>query len=219
MFDLERAIAEWRQRMGGAGITSPETLEELAGHLREEMGRRMAAGEAEEVAFNLASEGLGEATALRAEFKKIEEGRWSRPLAYTAWGIFVVSFFLPAFDTGAGWRCAGLSASIWFDWLLHKNEIWSDYHLALLTLANMVMVGSPLLLRLSTRTGFAWNCVRAAAVGSILLVWSFLIRLACSDWQDLRFGAWVWGVSFVLLWVAMFKVSHRGMMPEQRPAN
>ena len=37
MFNLEQAIAEWRQQMLATGIQTPVPLEELEIHLREEI--------------------------------------------------------------------------------------------------------------------------------------------------------------------------------------
>ena len=206
MLNLEPQIAEWRQRMLAAGITSAEALEELEGHLREEVGRRTAAGEAEEVAFNLASEGLGEATALRAEFKKIEAGRWNRRLAYGAWGIFAISFFLPAFENGAGWRCAGLSAITLFDRHFFQNN-WSGMHLGLLTLANLVMISSPVLIWRRVGESRAWIWIPTAVGGAAVLVWSYLgLFFIFGGWSELRIGAFAWGASFILLCAAMFRL-------------
>ena len=40
MFDLERAVSEWRKRMMAAGIESPAPLQELELHLRDEIEHR-----------------------------------------------------------------------------------------------------------------------------------------------------------------------------------
>ena len=44
MFDLEKAIADWRRLMLALGIKSPVPLEELESHLREEIQRQMQLG-------------------------------------------------------------------------------------------------------------------------------------------------------------------------------
>ena len=54
MFDLEQAIAEWREQMFAAGIKSPVPLEELEIHLREEIERQMKSGLSEQNAFDFA---------------------------------------------------------------------------------------------------------------------------------------------------------------------
>ena len=70
MFDLERAIAEWRRQMLAAGIKTPVPLEELEIHLREEIEQQMKSGLGEQDAFNSTVQKIGEAGLLRTEFKK-----------------------------------------------------------------------------------------------------------------------------------------------------
>jgi hypothetical protein len=70
MFDLEKAIAEWRQQMLAAGIKSPTPLEELECHLREEIERQIHLGLNAQAAFDLATQKIGQAGLLKIEFKK-----------------------------------------------------------------------------------------------------------------------------------------------------
>jgi hypothetical protein len=70
MFNLEQAIAEWRQRMLAAGLKSPEPLEELESHLREEIAARMKSGSDVTEAFKLAVHNLGPASVIQNEFGK-----------------------------------------------------------------------------------------------------------------------------------------------------
>jgi len=72
MFDLEKAIAGWREQMLAAGIKTPELLEELESHLREESGCQMKSGLNEPEAFRTAVEKIGQARALKTEFKKAD---------------------------------------------------------------------------------------------------------------------------------------------------
>jgi len=44
MFNLEQAIAGWRKQMAAAGIKHREDLDELEGHLREEIRELMKSG-------------------------------------------------------------------------------------------------------------------------------------------------------------------------------
>lgn len=68
MFDLEQSITEWRKQMLAAGIKAPVPLEELEGHLREEIEQQMKSGLAEESAFHSAIQTMGQAGLLQAEF-------------------------------------------------------------------------------------------------------------------------------------------------------
>ena len=71
MFNLEPAIAEWRQQMLAAGIKTPVPLEELESHLREEIERQMKSGLNEQKAFPMAVERMGGGDLLKKEFKKV----------------------------------------------------------------------------------------------------------------------------------------------------
>jgi len=78
MFDLQRAITTWRQKMSSGGITSLEVLDELEAHLREDVERRMTAGADAPAAFKAATEAIGPAELLRGEFLKLESRRDAR---------------------------------------------------------------------------------------------------------------------------------------------
>ena len=69
MPDLEKSIAEWRKQMLTAGI-SAAALDELEGHLREEIARQIQAGTAGPEAFASATAQIGRADLLKTEFKK-----------------------------------------------------------------------------------------------------------------------------------------------------
>lgn len=74
MFDLESAIAEWRQELRAAGIHSAATLEELESHLREELERQARTqGDAAEM-FAAAVTAVGRPGELKSEFRKA--GGW-----------------------------------------------------------------------------------------------------------------------------------------------
>src|SRR5215210_4363414 len=74
MFDVDDAVAEWRHRLTDGGINSPEVLDELESHLREEVNQRMRAGISEQQAFAAAVEQIGQTTALKEEFARA--GGW-----------------------------------------------------------------------------------------------------------------------------------------------
>ena len=73
MFNLEQAIADWRQKMLTAGIDTPVPLEELELHLREEVERLVKTGLNATQAFDEATKSMGEAHSLKTEFKKVSE--------------------------------------------------------------------------------------------------------------------------------------------------
>ncbi|HLX68432.1 MAG TPA: hypothetical protein VKV04_02285 [Verrucomicrobiae bacterium] len=73
MFNLETAIAEWRQQMIATGMKARGVLDELESHLREDIERRVKARTTEKEAFETAVRQLGQKDALTGEFAKIDE--------------------------------------------------------------------------------------------------------------------------------------------------
>jgi hypothetical protein len=73
MFDLEKSITEWRQQMLAAGIKTPVPLEELEGHLREEVERQMKSGLNNQKAFETATGRIGRMDVLKQEFQKLDQ--------------------------------------------------------------------------------------------------------------------------------------------------
>ena len=71
MFELEKAIGEWRKEMATAGLKKGEAIDELESHLREEIQQQIQAGQTIQQAFEVAVERIGGARALKAEFVKI----------------------------------------------------------------------------------------------------------------------------------------------------
>jgi len=70
MFELEKAIADWRQQMLAAGIKTPVPLDELENHLREDVEQLKHEGLSEPQAFETAVLQIGQACALKSEFAK-----------------------------------------------------------------------------------------------------------------------------------------------------
>ena len=73
MFDLDQAIANWREQMLAAGIKTPVPLEELESHLREEIERKVKAGANQQEAFTSAVQKLGSAHTVQTEFMKVDK--------------------------------------------------------------------------------------------------------------------------------------------------
>jgi hypothetical protein len=74
MFDLEARIRQWRENLGAALGGRPEVVEELEGHLRDEVDRLVQAGQTPEQAWQTALGRLGSAPQLAAEFGKLPPG-------------------------------------------------------------------------------------------------------------------------------------------------
>ena len=71
MFNLDQAIPEWRQQMAADGIKSSQVLDELEGHLREDIRALASDGMPEAHAFHLAVSRLRCTDSLSTEFKKL----------------------------------------------------------------------------------------------------------------------------------------------------
>lgn len=94
MFNLEQAIAKWRQQMLAAGIKTPVPLEELESHLREDIGQLTKSGQDEQTAFAAAVQKIGSWHMLRNEFGKVEPARASRRQYFFLEIIFMAGLLL-----------------------------------------------------------------------------------------------------------------------------
>jgi hypothetical protein len=72
MFELEKAISEWRREMLSGGIKTPVTLDELENHLRDDVQQAIKRGLTIQQAFDAAVLDVGTVNRLAAEFKKIQ---------------------------------------------------------------------------------------------------------------------------------------------------
>jgi hypothetical protein len=116
MFNLESGIAEWRRQMLAAGIKTPMPLEELEGHLREDIERQMASGTDAQTAFALAVQAIGQPGALKSEFLKTG-GAQTESRKTERWVVFFSLCALILFDIGTllkfemswGWRLFGFA--------------------------------------------------------------------------------------------------------------
>lgn len=96
MFNPEQAIAEWRKQMLAAGIKTPVPLEELESHLREDAERQMSSGLGAQQAFEIAIKRIGQADALKSEFKKNKQKRQSVISAAATLGLGLAFFIAGA---------------------------------------------------------------------------------------------------------------------------
>jgi hypothetical protein len=125
MFNLDQAIAEWRQQMLAAGIKSPVPLEELESHLRDEIEREMKSGLNELEAFHAAIQKIGQAHLIHEEFKKVETTKEDRKwklaqillLAFSSLFPFVVGRQVFYSEMTPGQKISGLAAVVVFSLL------------------------------------------------------------------------------------------------------
>lgn len=78
MFDLEKALAAWRQFHARRRVFLPEDLDELERHLRDHTAHLVARGAEEEAAFRTAVQALGDLHDGEAEYGKVYWGKLRR---------------------------------------------------------------------------------------------------------------------------------------------
>lgn len=125
MFNLEQSIGEWRRHMCAAGIQSPELLEELENHLREEVGLHVQSGSTEQTAFEAAVVRMGAANALKTEFTKAAGfSGWLGGQKYHLLGALWLAFCAASFFR--------LTAALSFVGYASSFSLTPDFFLALL---------------------------------------------------------------------------------------
>lgn len=92
MFDLEKAIADWRQQLAADGIKSTEVLNELENHLRDDAGHQVQTGLDAKQAFESAVQRIGKSSVLAAEFREVEATKESRERKLKLLCIVFVAF-------------------------------------------------------------------------------------------------------------------------------
>ncbi len=92
MLNLENQIAVWRKQMISGGVTNHELLDELEGHLREEVGTLLSSGLPDVEAFKLAVSHLGNSSLMRTEFSKVKCRLW--PPLVIVWSLGISAVIL-----------------------------------------------------------------------------------------------------------------------------
>ncbi len=131
MFNLEQAIASWRQQLLAAGIKTPVPLDELECHLREEIEHPVQSGVAIPQAFEAAVQRIGQARALETEFSKLGgaiEWKQMRRIITILGGLFGILFGFAMI-----WPQLGM---------LHRTGVIPDLHALLAGIVIVVAAGS-----------------------------------------------------------------------------
>lgn len=199
MFELEKAVLQWRERQERETSLAPCELDELEDHLRArfDLELELDAALASATAFAIARRELGEAATLSKEFAKAGKARWRRWLL-TGWAMFAGSFFLP---DGAVAR---------YEMLWRMLQDWSAVDLAQTLIPELAMILTlPALLGPHPfpgrwvrwfLTGFGLLSVGAGLMGSVVLVWHGALPLV---WAQL-IGFWARSLSFVCAAAALW---------------
>lgn len=215
-FDLNFALQMWRQELMAQRNLLPDARRELESHLRDAIAGYQQRGLGDGEAFQLARERVGQLRLIGKEFKKVGAIYWNRPMAIAAWGIFVISLFLPAYAAigmWPGYKCAWAilpwhidgfpsrqSPTFILDWLSFVN--WHS-----LNFANLLIIVSPISLCWFGRNAKMIRWFRHLTLAAVILVsWFYLDELIHNDGQDCSFGCYVWILSFVLLYLSVLPV-------------
>jgi leader peptidase (prepilin peptidase)/N-methyltransferase len=96
MFDLEQAIAEWREQMLAAGVKTPVPLVELESHLRDDIEAKIQSGLTAQKAFDAAALQIGRGHLLEDEFAKNDGLRQllKSKLVWTATALVLLSSWI-----------------------------------------------------------------------------------------------------------------------------
>lgn len=191
MHDVEKQIEQWRNALRASDAFGTSDIDELEGHLREEMERLQPLGLSPTESFLIASHRLGETRTLESEFHKINARR--RPLRHLSWMAFgVLAYFAGGYIAAAIFRGGRtlvfevLAGSVWG--ILHAligivSEVAPP--LVLLLIAWVVLLGgfwARLGARLRPRSQYrkAGLLVTLAAVNFVLIGLGFLLRTAAA---------------------------------------
>jgi len=201
---INGALDRWRQELAlQAGLTA-EIRRELEAHLCDCMATFRKHGLSDEESFRLATQRVGQPRQLNTEFKKSMKPAaplWNRPLLITAWAMYIVSFFLPAYGAMYGWKCAIIQNYFWAK-AVQGDLISINYEL--LMLANVLMLASPFLLAQFSQSIRRLQWLHHLTLGAVILVWAFVLQLLLhQDGAALKAGCFVWSLSFALLYVSV----------------
>lgn len=111
MFDLEKAICDWRQQWAAAGIKSSEILRELENHLREDIQIQMREGFEIQNDFENSVVRLGQPSVIKAEFSKTAKARIAVDQIRAAFGLLLIATIV--WLSGFTFATMGMSVGEW----------------------------------------------------------------------------------------------------------
>ena len=126
MHEVDQAVVEWRRQMTHAGIMTPEILDELESHLREDVEREMASGVDASQAIRAAIQRLGAPGLLRVEFGKTERNTMKR--------VFSIGAGIVGVLVGMGFVMPAVA-------LYHREGVLAGADIALLLLGSALTLG------------------------------------------------------------------------------
>ena len=139
MFELDREIRNWRTRVERRSSLSARELDELEDHLRARVNIELDLNPAlpPATAFTAAVTALGEPKVISREFARAGWPRWRRFLL-AGWGLYAVSFVLPATVLPAEAQALGIRGQYGYE-VFWEGLTFPNLFVAL---ANLVMIGT-----------------------------------------------------------------------------
>ena len=204
MFNLEKAIAQWRYQLLAAGIKSSEALDELEAHLLEDVDRLSKSGTCTQDAFGIAVQNLGKANMLKNEFGKIR--RASSAMEKLMIGICVLFVcFIGLLSTLAVFLC---------------YESWGDRIMASSAIGCILLVACcwrfavpflPVIAHTRLRWGIGLGCITCGPVFSSVFCNYVLPHFEVSpDRQLPAIGVWA------VFMIAAFACTGLGLLMSER---
>jgi hypothetical protein len=203
MFDLEESIAAWREEMSRADVKRPEVLDELEGHLREDVEEQKRVGTNEGAAFERAVERIGRGELLKIEFTKAEAAEQKISLRFAGVDQNYTGEIMSLEKSNLESRWATYGKAIAFAG--PAIMLWLFAVIFLLPKANQICLAAHLTFPSAFRTALALTesaranlsiIVVAAAVGVALLEWRSGLW---ARHRKLYFGMGVFAVNSVVL--------------------
>lgn len=97
MFELENAIQEWKNQLLQRQTMNLEDIDELEGHLREEVDHLILTGLSEEEAFLVACHRIGDNSRVAREYAKVNTREiWQNRVFWMLFGLFLFLFISSA---------------------------------------------------------------------------------------------------------------------------
>lgn len=94
MFEFEREVRRWRDRVASQDVLSRDDLDELEDHLRASYEGLVGCGLAPADAWEGARDGVGTPALIAQEYGKSRSSLWRRVMQF-AYAVFGVAWFLP----------------------------------------------------------------------------------------------------------------------------
>jgi len=174
MFDLERAIGEWRASMNASMPGQAETIDELETHLRDAVQQRVQSGQLTDAAWKASLQQLGTPQAIASEFGKLPPPTLllTRAMQVVA-GLYIVLAVLASFGVLRGFVAGRLSSLL----VVH---VWS----IVLGYSAMLAVGSVAIWSILSRAFSDWTpaetrllsrSFRLSAITSLILTFVGLV--------------------------------------------